>query len=150
LTYHVPGSQHAVSHGSACECGRKFGMATRRATIRLKRAYEPPSENDGMRILVERLWPRGLSKEKAAIDLWLKEIAPSPELRKWYGHDLAKWQEFRKRYLAEIEANGEVLSDLKRRLNEGPVTFVYAAKDELQNSALVLKEFLDGVSGTRS
>jgi uncharacterized protein YeaO (DUF488 family) len=118
-------------------------MATRRATIRLKRAYEPPSEEDGLRILVERLWPRGLSKEKAAIDLWLKEIAPSPELRKWYGHDLAKWQEFRRRYLAEIGSNGEVLSDLKRRLNEGPVTFVYAAKDESHNSALVLKEFLE-------
>jgi uncharacterized protein YeaO (DUF488 family) len=119
-------------------------MATRRATIRLKRAYEPPSEEDGLRILVERLWPRGLSKEKAAIDLWLKEIAPSPELRKWYGHDLAKWQEFRRRYLAEIEVNGEALGDLKRRLHEGPVTFVYAAKDESHNSALILKEYLEG------
>lgn len=118
-------------------------MGTHRATIRLKRAYEPLSEDDGTRILVERLWPRGVSKEKAAIDLWLKEIAPSPELRKWYGHETSRWDEFRKRYRAEITVNDEVLSDLKRRLKEGPVTFVYAAKDELHNSALVLKEFLE-------
>jgi uncharacterized protein YeaO (DUF488 family) len=85
-----------------------------------------------------------LTKEQAAIDLWLKEIAPSPELRKWYGHDLTKWQEFRRRYRAEIEANGDLLSDLRRRLSEGPVTFVFAAKDESHNSALVLKEFLEG------
>ena len=118
-------------------------MAIHRPKIRLKRAYEPLSDDDGTRILVERLWPRGLTKEKAAIDLWLKEVAPSPELRKWYSHDTSRWDEFRKRYRAEIEDNGEVLSDLNRRLKEGPVTFVYAAKDELHNSALVLKEYLE-------
>ncbi len=121
-------------------------MATRRATIRLKRAYEPLSEDDGTRILVERLWPRGVSKEKAAIDLWLKDLAPSPELRKWYGHETSRWDEFRKRYLAEIEDNSEVLNDLKQRLKVGPVTFVYAAKDELHNSALVLKEYSEGTT----
>jgi uncharacterized protein YeaO (DUF488 family) len=117
-------------------------MATRRATIRLKRVYESPTEDDGTRILVERLWPRGVSKAKAEIDLWLKEVAPSAELRKWYGHDSARWEEFRRRYRAELDDKGEVLSDLKRRLKEGPVTFVYAAKDEELNSAVVLKEYL--------
>ena len=105
------------------------------ATIRLKRAYEEPSEDDGTRILVERLWPRGLSKERAAIDLWPKEVAPSTELRKWYGHDPDKWEEFRRRYRAELDTKGEVLDDLERRLREGPVTFVYAAKDEARNNA---------------
>ena len=113
------------------------------ATIRLKRAYEEPSKNDGTPILVERLWPRGVSKERAAIDLWLKEVAPSAGLRKWYGHDLDKWDEFRKRYRAELQDNGAVIDDLKQRLKEGPVTFVFAAKDEEHNSALVLKEFLE-------
>jgi uncharacterized protein YeaO (DUF488 family) len=121
-------------------------MLTRRATIRLKRAYEPPSKDDGLRILVERLWPRGLTKEKAAIDLWLKEIAPSPELRKWYGHDISRWDEFRRRYRAEIEVKGEMLSDLKQRITEGPVTFVYAARDEEHNSALILKEYLESMA----
>jgi uncharacterized protein YeaO (DUF488 family) len=115
----------------------------RRATIRLKRAYEEPSEGDGTRILVERLWPRGVSKGEAAIDLWLKEVAPSTELRKWYGQDPDKWEEFRKRYRAELDVKAEVLDDLKRKIGEGPVTFVFAAKDEAHNSAVVLKEYLE-------
>jgi uncharacterized protein YeaO (DUF488 family) len=123
-------------------------MAVRTNTVRLRRIYEPPSKDDGTRILVERLWPRGVSKEKAAIDLWLKDIAPSPPLRKWYSHDTSKWDEFRRRYRAEIEHNSDVLRDLKQRLEDGPVTFVYAAKDELHNSALVLKEYL--LSGSSS
>src|SRR5262245_14751749 len=110
----------------------------KKAKIRLKRAYEPPGEGDGTRILVERLWPRGVSKDEAAIDLWLKEVAPSTELRKWYGHDPDKWGEFRRRYRAELDDKGEVLDDLKRRLKEGPVTFVFAAKDEEHNSAVAL------------
>ncbi len=118
-------------------------MAKRRRTIRLKRAYEPPAKEDGTRILVERLWPRGVSKDEAAIDLWAKEIAPSSDLRKWYGHDPARWEEFRTRYRAELANKDELLSDLKSRIVEGPVTFVYAAKDEQRNSALVLREFLE-------
>ena len=110
--------------------------------IKLKRAYEPASTDDGERILVERLWPRGVSKEKAAIDVWLKEIAPSPELRKWYSHDVAKWDEFRKRYRDELRHNPEGIKDLKSYIDKGPVTFVYAAKDEQHNSAVVLKEFV--------
>lgn len=118
-------------------------MAKRKATIRLKRAYEPATEDDGTRILVERLWPRGVSKEKAAIDLWLKDIAPSAGLRKWYGHDPARWEEFRGRYRAELDDRAEALDELKRRLKEGPVTFVFAAKDEERNSAVALKEYLE-------
>ena len=97
------------------------------ATIHLKRTYEEPSRSDGLRILVERLWPRGLSKDRAAVDVWLKDIAPSPELRRWFGHNPAKWEEFQKRYRAELEANPDAVTDLRRRIREGAVTFVYAA-----------------------
>jgi uncharacterized protein YeaO (DUF488 family) len=111
--------------------------------IRLKRAYETPTRADGSRILVERLWPRGLSKERAALDLWLKEVAPSPELRKWYGHDPAKWEQFQKRYWKELQENEEAVQLLKQRAKKGTVTLVYAARDEERNSALVLKRFLE-------
>jgi uncharacterized protein YeaO (DUF488 family) len=112
------------------------------ATIRLKRAYEEPSGSDGLRILVERLWPRGLSKERAAVDVWLKDIAPSSELRRWFGHDPAKWKEFQKRYWAELDANPDAVAELRRELGKGPVTFVYAARDEQHNGALALREYL--------
>jgi uncharacterized protein YeaO (DUF488 family) len=112
-------------------------------TIQLKRAYEAVSEVDGLRILVERLWPRGVSKKKAAIDLWLKVFAPSAELREWYGHDPVKWPRFRKRYEKELQDQGDVLALLKYVCQSRPVTFVYAASDEKRNSALVLKEFLE-------
>jgi uncharacterized protein YeaO (DUF488 family) len=118
-------------------------MARHASKIRLKRAYEPRSEDDGLRILVERLWPRGLTKEKAAIDHWPKELSPSPELRKWFGHDPAKWDEFRDRYRAELDRNRDVIADLKAKIGSGPVTFVYAAKDEEHNSALLLKHYLE-------
>ncbi len=112
--------------------------------IRLKRAYEPPGKADGARLLVERLWPRGLTKEKAAIDEWFKEVAPSQELRKWYSHDPKKWEAFRRRYLKELRGNTGEVDRLRARMKEGPVTFVYAAKDEIRNSALVLKDYLEG------
>ena len=112
--------------------------------IHLKRVYEPSSEEDGMRILVERLWPRGVSKERAALDRWMKEIAPSGALRKWYGHDPAKWEEFRRRYREELRQNEDAVEELKKLTGQGPVTFVYAAKDEAHNSAVVLKEYLEG------
>lgn len=112
--------------------------------FKLKRAYEEPSAEDGLRVLVERLWPRGLTKERAAIDLWLKEIAPSPELRKWFGHDPAKWTEFRKRYRAELRGNAEAVKQLRQKGKEGTVTLVYAARDEEHNSALVLEKLLEG------
>jgi uncharacterized protein YeaO (DUF488 family) len=111
--------------------------------IKLKRAYESPSPDDGFRVLVERLWPRGVTKEKAQLDLWLKDVAPSAELRKWYSHDVAKWSEFQMRYRAELEKNEELVKLLQERSVAGNVTLVYAARDEEHNSASVLKKFLD-------
>ena len=112
--------------------------------IRTKRLYEAPAKGDGARILVDRLWPRGLSKEKAQVDLWLKDIAPSTGLRKWFAHDAEKWQEFRKRYEAELERNDEQVAALRKEAAKGPVTLVYGARDTEHNEALVLKDFLDG------
>ena len=111
--------------------------------IKLKRAYEAALNNDGLRILVERLWPRGVSKQKARIDLWLKDLAPTTELRQWYGHDPVKWPQFRKRYLAELKDKGDMLALLKYVAQERTVTFVYAASDEERNSAVALKELLE-------
>ena len=111
--------------------------------IKLKRAYEAASPDDGLRILVERLWPRGVSKQKAKIDLWLKDLAPSTELRKWYNHVPARWPQFRKRYWTELKAHGDVVTLLKFITQERIVTFVYAASDEERNSAVALKEFLE-------
>jgi uncharacterized protein YeaO (DUF488 family) len=110
--------------------------------IKLKRAYESASKDDGLRILVERLWPRGVSKQKAQIDLWLKDLAPSTELRQWYGHDPARWPQFRKWYGAELKGKGDVLALLNYVTEEKTVTFVYAASDEERNSAVVLMEVL--------
>lgn len=110
--------------------------------IKIKRVYEQPSKDDGTRILVDRLWPRGVSKEKAKIDLWLKEIAPTTELRKWFGHDPEKWQRFRGRYQTELRHNDEVVKMLKAKARQGPITLVYAARDERHNEAVVLREFL--------
>lgn len=108
--------------------------------IRIKRVYEQPDKHDGRRILVDRLWPRGLTKEKACIDLWLKDIAPSTELRKWFGHDQGNWEEFKDRYLAELKGNSEQIRLLKQELDKGIVTLVYAAKDEEHNQAVVIQQ----------
>ena len=111
-------------------------------SIFLKRVYESPAKTDGTRVLVDRLWPRGVTKSKAKIDLWLKDLAPTTELRKWFGHDPAKWSEFQKRYRAELKGN-PALSELRELSRQGDVTLVYAAKDELHNEAVVLKQVLD-------
>lgn len=111
--------------------------------MKTKRVYEKPSRDDGKRILVDRLWPRGLTKEKAGIDLWLKDIAPSTELRKWFGHDPNKWKEFQKRYHQELKNNKSQVSLLKEQMEKGTVTLVYGARDEEHNEALVLKKWLD-------
>ena len=108
--------------------------------IKIKRVYEKPNDEDGRRILVDRLWPRGLTKEKARVDLWLKDIAPSTELRKWFGHDPGKWAEFQKRYLGELNENDEAIRTLRQELKEGSVTLVYGAKDEEHNEARVILE----------
>jgi uncharacterized protein YeaO (DUF488 family) len=110
--------------------------------IKLKRAYEKPAKDDGERILVERLWPRGVTKAQARLDLWLKEVAPSTELRKWYGHDPDKWTEFRQRYRKELAQKTDLIKLLKRKARGGTITLIYAARDELHNGALVLKQFL--------
>jgi uncharacterized protein YeaO (DUF488 family) len=112
-------------------------------SIKLKRVYETPIKADGFRILVDRLWPRGIAKEKARVDLWLKDIAPSTELRTWFGHDPAKWEDFQKRYKQELMQNKTVLENLRRIIKEqNKVTLVFAASDENHNNAVVLRTFL--------
>jgi len=111
--------------------------------IRTKRIYEEPSEDDGGRVLVDRLWPRGISKEKASLDRWEKDLAPSDDLRRWFGHDPAKWEEFLRRYRAELEGKEEALARLRREANEGTVTLLYAAKDEEHNNAVALKRYIE-------
>ncbi len=111
--------------------------------IQLKRVYEPPARQDGLRVLVDRLWPRGLTKERAAVDLWLKDVAPSNELRKWFAHDPAKWKEFQARYRKELSAQKEALESLKQLCKQQTVTLLYGARDEQHNEALVLKRLLD-------
>ena len=110
--------------------------------IHIKRVYEEPDAKDGTRILVDRLWPRGLTKEKAKVDLWLKEVAPSTELRKWFAHDPARWAEFQARYREELRRNKQPASLLKEEASKGPVTLVYGAKDQQHNEAVVLQELL--------
>ena len=114
----------------------------KKLNIALKRAYDAPAPTDGHRILVERLWPRGLTKEAAAVDHWAKDVSPSPALRKWYAHDPAKWPEFQRRYKAELEANSAAVNILRALCAEGAATFIFAAKDEERNSALVLRAWL--------
>lgn len=110
--------------------------------LRIKRAYEPPSPADGKRFLVDRLWPRGVSRDTARLDGWLKEVAPSTGLRKWFGHDPAKWEEFRRRYHAELEAGPEGLNLLAESAREGVVTLVYGARDTEHNQAVALRDWL--------
>ncbi|HTK08823.1 MAG TPA: DUF488 domain-containing protein [Ktedonobacteraceae bacterium] len=119
-------------------------MNRQHVTVALKRIYDEPAESDGTRVLVERLWPRGFSKERAHIDLWLKEIAPSHELRTWFGHDPAKFVEFRRRYEAELasEAGQRALSTLQDLAGRGPLTLLFAAHDVEHNNAVVLHDLL--------
>lgn len=112
--------------------------------IQVKRVYEPSDKEDGCRILVDRLWPRGISKEKAKIDLWLKEIAPSNELRKWFSHDPAKWEEFKKKYAKELEAKQDLIQEIKRMEKEtGKVTLLYSSKETKHNNAIALKALIE-------
>jgi len=110
--------------------------------IKIKRVYDPSAEEDGFRILVDRLWPRGLTKEKAKVDLWLKEIAPSNELRKWYSHDPKKWTEFRKRYFDDLGTKRELVNEIIQQMKEGDVTLLYSSKEEKLNNAVALKEYI--------
>lgn len=110
--------------------------------IKIKRIYEKPEKDDGSRILVDRLWPRGMSKTKAKINLWLKDIAPSDKLRKWFGHDLKKCKEFRKKYFEELTLKEDLIAQILKEVKENNVTLLYAAKEENCNNATALKEFL--------
>jgi uncharacterized protein YeaO (DUF488 family) len=110
--------------------------------VAIKRVYEPPADSDGQRVLVDRLWPRGLSKDKAGVALWLKEIAPSTELRKWFGHEPEKWPEFQKRFRDELDGNGEAVGQLRALADKGKVTLLYSAHDEQHNNAVVLAAYL--------
>ncbi len=112
--------------------------------IRLKRAYEKPSPDDGRRILVERLWPRGLKKEALELEAWQKDVAPSTELRKWFGHDPAKWQEFRRRYFAELDRNSRAVEEVLSAVQRGRVTLIYSSHDTVHNAAVALKDYLEG------
>ena len=120
-------------------------MNGKRIEIRVKRVYEEPEESDGRRILVDRLWARGLSKEKAKVDVWVKEIAPSTELRRWYGHDPNKWTEFKSRYAAELETNPGQVEEILGEIQAGIVTFLYSSKEEQLNNAVALKEYMESI-----
>ncbi len=108
----------------------------------VKRVYDPPAKSDGLRILVDRLWPRGLSKQSAKIDHWLRDVAPSNRLRKWFSHDPAKWEEFRKRYTKELDSNPEAVADLCKLLSKRKVTLLFAAKDAEHNNAVAIRDYL--------
>jgi uncharacterized protein YeaO (DUF488 family) len=114
------------------------------SNVRLKRAYEPPVDNDGTRVLIDRLWPRGVKKADAALDQWARDLAPSTALRKWFGHDPARWQEFRIRYAAELRQHEDQLKQLRAMARSGPITLVYAAHDEVHNDAVALRDLLLG------
>jgi uncharacterized protein YeaO (DUF488 family) len=113
------------------------------AMIRTRRVYDPPEPGDGTRFLVERLWPRGMKKEELPMDGWLKDAAPSDELRRWFSHDPAKWDEFRRRYSAELEGKPDVLQPLREAARQGNVTLLYSARDTEHNNAVALKEYLE-------
>jgi uncharacterized protein YeaO (DUF488 family) len=114
--------------------------------VAVKRAYEPVDEDDGYRVLIDRLWPRGVSKERARLDEWARELAPSTELRRWFGHDPARFEEFRRRYIEELAAEGDKLDELRRRSSSGKVTLVHGARDSEHNDAVVLAELLTRTS----
>jgi len=130
-----------MASGEPSKSTRPSGPAER---IRIKRVYATPAKSDGRRILVDRLWPRGMSKERARLSEWMKEIAPSAELRKWFGHDPARWPEFQRRFTAELEGHADDLGRLRDLAQKGRLTLVYAARDEAHNNAVVLREILLG------
>lgn len=132
----VMGKRH-VDHSTASR--GKHGAGARRMA-RLKRVYEPADSADGLRVLVDRLWPRGLRKDKAQIDLWLKDLAPSTELRRWFGHDPARWAEFRRKYITELRQRTDLLHMIENALRKSPVTLLFAARDVEHNEAVVLKD----------
>jgi uncharacterized protein YeaO (DUF488 family) len=120
------------------------------ADIKTKRVYEEDDPDDGYRVLVDRVWPRGLKKERVAADLWLKEVAPSSDLRKWFGHDPAKWEEFKDRYFAELDGRQDPVTKLLEQAKQGRVTLLYSARDTEHNQAVALREYLLARAGTQA
>lgn len=119
-------------------------LAKKKTFLQVKRIYESSSPDDGYRILVDRLWPRGIKKDDAKIDLWLKEIAPSDSLRKWFNHEAEKWEGFKRRYSEELDGNQDLVDQLFQKVKKGKVTFLFSAKDEVHNNAVALREYLLG------
>ena len=115
--------------------------------VQVKRVYEPPAGEDGRRILVDRLWPRGLAKAKARIDYWARDVSPSDDLRKWYRHDPEKWEAFRERYFAELDGNREGVAALVQEMGAGMVTFLFSSKEERLNNAVALRDYLQRGAG---
>jgi uncharacterized protein YeaO (DUF488 family) len=122
-------------------------MTSKHSHFPIKRVYEPAEVSDGARILVDRLWPRGVSKQDAHVALWLKDIAPSSSLRKWFGHDAKRWSEFRRKYRAELERNDDLITQVRDLAKKGPVTLIYSAHDQVHNQARVLADYLERGSG---
>jgi uncharacterized protein YeaO (DUF488 family) len=120
----------------------RFRLITERQ-LRIKRIYDAPAGSDGYRVLVDRVWPRGVSKQRARLDAWLPDLAPSTELRKWFGHDPARWQEFRRRYRSELDRKAALIDQIRHRALDEPVTLLYGARDPLHNQAVVLKHFIE-------
>ena len=117
--------------------------------LKIKRVYDPPERSDGERILVDRLWPRGLSKRTAAVDVWMKDLGPSHDLRKWFGHDPRRWSEFRRRYMAELHTKRDSLAAIARKASRGTVTLLFGARDPGHNQAVVLKETIERLRARR-
>jgi uncharacterized protein YeaO (DUF488 family) len=115
-------------------------------SICLKRVYEAPSVNDGYRVLVDRVWPRGITRQRLQVDAWLRDLAPSTALRKWFAHDPDKWQQFKRRYFSELEEHTEAVGHFRDKINDGQVTLVYSARDEQFNNAVALREYLESLT----
>lgn len=116
---------------------------TSRPRLQVRRVYDPPARSDGCRVLVDRIWPRGLSKEAAKLDAWIKDVAPSSELRKWFGHEPSRWVSFKHKYFRELDERGEALAQLLEACSARTLTLLFAAKDSAHNNAVALKEYLD-------
>ncbi len=117
-------------------------VRTKAGTLAIKRIYDQPEQRDGIRVLVDRLWPRGVSKERARVDLWLKDLGPSTELRRWFGHESSRFAEFKKRYIAEMEDNKELVAQIRAILAESNVTLLFGARDSEHNNALVIRDYI--------
>jgi uncharacterized protein YeaO (DUF488 family) len=128
---------------SHCATNSERVMTARAHDVMIKRVYDQPGDADGTRVLVDRIWPRGLTKQRAAADVWLKEIAPTGALRKWFGHDPARWKEFQARYRVELDRNGAAVDRLRGLIQSGPITLLYGAHDEAHNNAVALLDYLD-------